>query len=344
MAVRVGIGSHARENGRSKARAACVFSFNGVAGGARPETRSRKIACAFAVLTALVAAPAWAQTHPPGHDAHQQHRRQTEPLTETAPDETRPMEMMWPTAPPVGAEPPPEAPKDHAADRTFDPAVMEAARAHLQREHGGAIVSRVMAELLEYRTGGDEDGYRWDGEAWVGGDIHRLVVKSEGEGAAELESAELQILYSRPISPYFDAQAGLRYDFEPSPSRTYATVAVEGVAPYWFDVDAALFLSDRGELLGRLEGSYDVRLTQRLILQPRVELNLAAEDIPDTGVGSGLSETELGLRLRFEIRREFAPYIGVTFDQTHGDTADFARAAGEDVSESRFVAGVRAWF
>jgi copper resistance protein B len=222
---------------------------------------------------------------------------------------------------------------------------MEAARAQLQREHGGAILSKVMADLLESSASDDEDGYRWDAEAWIGGDIHRLAVKSEGEGdASHLDSGEVQILYSRAISPFFDAQAGLRYDFEPFPHRTYATIGIEGIAPYWFDVETALFLSDHGELLGRLEGSYDLRLTQRLILQPRAELNLSAQEIPQMRIGSGLSELEVGLRLRYEIRREFAPYIGVTFDETYGDTADLARAAGEDVSEGRFVVGVRAWF
>jgi copper resistance protein B len=303
-----------------------------------------------------------AQTHPPGHAAHRQpdqqqaqpapaeahagRNRSTDAQTGAALEEQAPpMDMLWPTAPPVGAEPPPEAPKDHAADRAFDPAVMEAARAQLQREHGGAIVSKVMADLLEHSVGDDEAVYRWDAEAWIGGDIHRLAVKSEGEGdASHLDSGEVQVLYSRAISPFFDAQAGLRYDFEPSPHRAYATIGIEGIAPYWFDVETALFLSDHGELLGRLEGSYDLRLTQRLILQPRAELNLSAEEIPEIGVGSGLSELEFGLRLRYEIRREFAPYIGVTFDEAYGDTADLARAAGEDVSESRFVVGVRAWF
>jgi copper resistance protein B len=255
------------------------------------------------------------------------------------------MEMMWPTEPPVGNEPPPPASADYAADRAFDPATMRAAREQLRREHGGAIVSKVMANLLEYQIGDDAGGYRWDAEAWIGGDIHRLVVKSEGEGEESgLESGEVQVLYSRAIGPYFDAQAGVRYDFEPSPNRTYATLGVEGVAPYWFEVDGALFLSDRGELLGRVEGSYDLRLTQRLILEPRAELNLSAEDIPELGVGSGLSDAELGLRLRYEIRREFAPYVGVSFDQKYGDSAAFARAAGEDASESRFVVGLRAWF
>jgi copper resistance protein B len=312
----------------------------------------------LAALPVFFASPALAQHQhgqhgaPPAQQAPQQqtpavedHSAHEQAQPEQPGEEAPAMEMMWPTAPPVGNEPPPEAPSDHAADNVFDPSVMQRAREQLQREHGGAVVSQVMLNLFEYQLGEDDGGYRWDGEAWIGGDINRLVLKTEGEGdEEELESGELQVLYSRAISPYFDVQAGVRHDFEPSPTRTYATVGVEGVAPYWFELDAALFLSDHGELSARAEGSYDVRLTQRLILQPRAEVTLAAEDIPELGVGSGLSEAELGLRLRYEIRREFAPYIGVTLDQKYGDTADFARAAGEDTSDGRVVIGLRAWF
>lgn len=274
--------------------------------------------------------------------AHDDHQSSDQP-PDTPDAEGPAMEMMWPTTPPVGNEPPPPVPTDHAADRVFDPAVMQAARDQLQREHGGAIVSQVMLNLFE---AGDDDGfYRWDGEAWIGGDIHRLVFKSEGEGdEEEFESGEVQLLYSRAIAPYFDLQAGVRYDFEPSPNRAYAVVGLEGVAPYWFELDGALFLSDHGEVSARAEGSYDIRLTQRLALQPRAELSFSAEDIPELGVGSGLSEGEFGLRLRYEIRREFAPYVGFSFEEKYGRTADFARADGEDPSESRIVIGLRAWF
>ena len=248
------------------------------------------------------------------------------------------------TEPEIPITPPPPPPKDYAAERFFNPAAMAAARATLREEHGGTQLSKVMANLAEYqaRSGG---GYRWDGQAWFGGDINRFVLKSEGEGSrrAGLDGAEVQALYSRTISPYFNLQTGVRQDFKPH-SRTYVTVGVDGLAPYWFDVGAALFLSSKGELLGRLEGTYDLRLTQRLILQPRVELNLAAQDTREARTGSGLSNAELGLRLRYEIKREFAPYIGVSYDRRFGKTGDYVRAIGEDVAVTSFVAGVRAWF
>jgi copper resistance protein B len=240
--------------------------------------------------------------------------------------------------------PPPPPAKDHAADHYYDPAAMAAARAQLREEHGGATLSMVMANLAEYQAR-DGGGYRWDGEGRVGGDIDRFVVKSEGEGSrrAGLDTAEVQGLYSHAIGPYFDLQAGVRQDFAPH-ARTYATVGFQGLAPYWFDVSGALFLSTNGELLGRLESTYDLRLTQRVILQPRVELNFAAQNTVETRTGSGLSNAELGLRLRYEITREFAPYIGVSWDRKTGKTADFARARGDDVGGASFVAGIRTFF
>ena len=244
----------------------------------------------------------------------------------------------------VGAEPAPPLPTDHAADGVFDPAAMARARAQLQFEHGGSVLSKVMVNLGEYQVHDGENGYRWEGEAWVGGDLNRFVVKTEGEGADELETAEVQALYSRAISPYFDLQAGLRQDFQSGPKRAYATVGFEGLAPYWFETSGSLFLSNKGELLARLEGSYDLRLTQRWILQPRIEVNLSGQYIPELELGSGVSNIELGLRLRYEIRREFAPYVGVSFDRKFGGTADYARALGKDDQATSFVIGVRAWF
>jgi copper resistance protein B len=248
---------------------------------------------------------------------------------------------------PAGDAPAPAPPMDHYADRFFSKAEMDRAR-HIMMtdEGGGRTYYQVMFNLAEYQARKGRDGYRWDGEAWVGGDINRLTLKTEGEGAFRqgVESAEIQALYSRAIGPYFNLQAGVRHDFQPGPSRTYATVGFEGLAPYWFEAEGALFLSDKGDLLGRLEGYYDQRITQRLILQPRVEFNLAAQDIPENRIGSGLSNAELGLRLRYEIAREFAPYIGVSYDRKLGDTARFARLAGEDVSDTSFVMGVRFWF
>lgn len=255
------------------------------------------------------------------------------------------MDMSTPSPEPeIPHTPPPPAPTDHAADRFFDPARMAAARAVLREEHGGAPYSKVMATLLEHqaRSGG---GYRWAGEAMYGGDINRFVVKSEGEGRrrAGLDAAETQALYGRAISRYFDLQVGLRQDFKPH-ARTYLTVGTEGIVPYWFDVAGAVFFSTKGELLGRVEGTYDLRLTQRVVLQPRAELNFAAQTARATRTGSGLSNAELGLRLRYEIKREFAPYIGVSYDRRFGRTVDYARAAGEDAEAASFVMGLRAWF
>lgn len=246
----------------------------------------------------------------------------------------------------VGDEPPPPAPTDFAADRVFDPATMARARLALRAEHGGTTISTVLLNVGEYQFRAGENGYRWDGEAWFGGDLNRLVIKSEGESGIDsgVEAADVQALYSRAIGPFFDLQAGLRQDLQQGPKRTYATVGFEGVAPYWFETSGALFLSSKGELLGRLEGTYDLRLTQRWILQPRVETNLSGQDIPELGLGSGVSNIELGVRLRYEIKREFAPYVGVSFDRTLGGTADYARALGKGVESTSFVMGVRAWF
>jgi copper resistance protein B len=247
--------------------------------------------------------------------------------------------------PEIPRGPPPPPAFDHAADRFYDPAAMAAARKQLREEHGGSTVSKVMANLAEYQSAPGGGGYRWDGEAWIGGDINRFVVKSEGDGSRRdgLSAAEAQGLVSHAITPYFDLQAGVRQDFAPH-ARTYATVGFQGLAPYWFDVSGALFLSTKGEVLARVESTYDLRLTQRLILQPRVELNFAAQNTAETRIGSGLSNAELGLRLRYEIRREFAPYIGVSWDRKVGKTADYARARGDDIGGATFVAGIRAWF
>ena len=250
------------------------------------------------------------------------------------------------TALPAGSAPAPAPPMDHYADRLFPSAEMDMARMSMMREQGGRNFHQVMFNLAEFQARQGRDGYRWDGGAWFGGDINRLRVKTEGEGAFRqgVDSAEVQALYSRAVGPYFNLQAGIRQDFQPTPRRTYATIGVEGLAPYMFEVEGAAFLSNKGDVLGRLEGYYDQRITQRLILQPRVELNLSAQDVPEIRIGSGITNAELGLRLRYEISREFAPYLGVSYDRKLGDTARFARADGERVQATSFVAGVRFWF
>jgi len=250
------------------------------------------------------------------------------------------------TALPAGDAPAPPVPTDRYADRFFPAAEIHRAHRAMMREDGGRPFGTVLFNLAEYQARAGRDGYRWDGEGWFGGDINRLTIKSEGEGAFGMgvDSAEVQALFSRAIGPYFNLQAGIRHDFQPTPTRTYATLGFEGLAPYMFEVEGALFVSPQGDVLGRLEGHYDQRITQRLILQPRVELNFAAQDMPAQRIGSGLSNAELGLRLRYEITRRFAPYIGVSYEAKTGRTADYARADGLRSRSTSFVAGVRFGF
>lgn len=250
------------------------------------------------------------------------------------------------TALPAGNAPAPAMPTDHYADRQFDKAEMDRARAAMMREQGGQSLYQVMLNLAEIQVYQGQIGYRWDGQAWFGTDIDRFVLKSEGGGSFRegFDGAEVQGLYSRAIGPYFYLQGGARQDLSTRLHQTYGTIAIEGLAPYWFEVNAALFVSTRGNVLARLEGYYDQNITQRLILQPRVEFNFAAQNTPEDEIGVGLSNAELGLRLRYEITREFAPYIGISYDTKVGQTAAYTTQGGRASSILSFVAGVRAWF
>jgi copper resistance protein B len=207
------------------------------------------------------------------------------------------------------------------------------------------ILAKLMLNQLESRGVGSDSVDSWDAEAWIGKDLTKLWMKSEGERAfGRTEDAELQFLYSRAMATYWDFQLGVRHDFQPSPSRTWAAIGFKGLAPYFFEIDAALFIGDSGRTALRFEAEYELLLTQRLVLTPEIEANLHGKDDPAIGIGSGLSDIEAGLRLRFEIRREFAPYIGVNWSRLFGNTADFAITDGESTSDTQFTIGLRAWF
>ena len=201
----------------------------------------------------------------------------------------------------------------NAADLYFDSAAMARAREQLVTENGGMRTHAVMLERLEAGLNDDGETYAWHAQGWYGGDINRLWWKSEGEGAfdGELEHAEVQLLYSRAVSPYFDLQAGVRQSYLEGQDRTDVVLGVQGLAPYWFEVGAAAFVSTDGDVTARAEAEYDLRLTQKLILQPAAELNFAAQDIPDLGAAAGLTDATFGMRLRYEISRSFAPYVGL---------------------------------
>ncbi|MFC4256182.1 copper resistance protein B [Altererythrobacter xixiisoli] len=252
-----------------------------------------------------------------------------------------------PPNPPV-APPPPGAfaGPQYAADADFDPAQMQRARDVLRREHGGMAMGVVMIDRLEAQLRKGREGYSFEADAWFGGDIDRLWIKANGEGAfgGQLDSVELQALWSHAIGPWFNLQAGARQDLRSGPERTHAVVAINGLAPYFFEVEGALFLSTQGELTAHAEAEYDQRLTQRLILQPAVGLKLSAQAIPELGLGSGVTSAEAGLRLRYEFQREFAPYVGVQYEHSFGETARLRRAAGDGDRGWSFLIGLRAWF
>ena len=209
------------------------------------------------------------------------------------------------------------------------------------------LFTLVLVDELEYRARDGSDLIVWEGQARIGNDDHKVALKSRGEYEIDdrkVETAEFQLLYMRPVDPFADIQVGLRHDFKPDPDRTYAVLGINGLAPQWFEVDASAFLSDQGDASARFEAEYDILLTQRLVLQPTAEMNVALSDDRPTGVGAGISDVELGLRLRYEITREFAPYIGVNWERKLGKTADFARDEGKDTNDLAGVVGVRVFF
>lgn len=209
----------------------------------------------------------------------------------------------------------------------------------------------VLFDVLEYRAGEGADFARWDVLGWYGGDYQRLWFKSQGSRNFPSRlggDAEVQVLYGRLIAPFFDFQAGLRYDRQWGPDgsrgRALAAIGVQGLAPYRFEVEPTLFVSQNGDVSARFTASQDILFTQRLILQPRFETNAAVQTVRRFGVGRGLNDVEAGLRLRYELRREFAPYIGVSWRRSFGETARFLRSEGRDADTWQVLAGVRLWF
>lgn len=207
------------------------------------------------------------------------------------------------------------------------------------------VLTMVKIDQLEITDIGDHNELAWDAQAWVGQDLNKLWIKTEGEYVDDdIEEAEIQLLYSRAIAPYWDAQIGWRHDIKPKPTRYWLAIGVQGLAPYYFETDIALFVGEGGIVGLRAEIEYELLLTQKWILTPEIEANFFNKNDQDVGLGSGLSDLEIGLRLRYEIRREFAPYIGVEWGKQFGNTADFARQDGESTSDTKWVAGIRFWF
>ena len=209
----------------------------------------------------------------------------------------------------------------------------------------------ALLDQFEYSGNEGTDTFSWDSQGWWGTDYHKLWVKTEGDQqTADDKDGELEIqaLYSRLIASFWDVQIGARYDRVygngPDDSRAFAVIGVQGLAPYRFEVEPSLFISDDGDISARFVATYDLLFTQRLITQLRFELNAAADEEEAFGIGDGLNDIELGLRLRYEFKRELAPYVGISWVRSLGNTADLARREGEEVSDLSIVAGVRFWF
>lgn len=216
---------------------------------------------------------------------------------------------------------------------------------HDHMSHGSAIHSLVLFNRLEAWDADPGTGQAWEGSAWIGGDIDRLWLRSEGERTGgRTASADLEVLYGRAVATWWDVVAGIKHDFRPARSQTHAAIGVQGLAPYMFEISATAYLSESGRLSASVEAEYEILLTNRLILQPLLELHLGGRDDPERQVGAGLEKAEFGLRLRYEIRREFAPYVGIVHERSFGDSADYHRQQGDSARDTRVVAGVRFWF
>lgn len=202
----------------------------------------------------------------------------------------------------------------------------------------------LLLDQFEWRDVDAGGAFGWDGRAWYGNDYDKGLLKSEGARIDGEYRGSVELLWDRVFSRWWSLQAGIAHDFGQGPSRTWAAMGVQGLAPYWFEVAALLYFSEQGRTAARVSAEYEMFLTQRLILQPKLELDLYGKDDAANGIGSGVSDAELGLRLRYEIRREFAPYLGVVWSRKFGDTADIARGRGDDANEVQLVAGLRAWF
>ena len=209
-------------------------------------------------------------------------------------------------------------------------------------EHNFAV---LLVDRLERVDLDEGSSGAYDVQAWFGRNYDRLVLKAEGEVAnGRLEDANTELFWGHAVAAYWDTQLGLRHDSGEGPNRNWLALGIQGLAPYWFEIDATAYAGEGGRTALNLEVEYELLLTQRLVLQPRIETDFYGKDDPARGIGNGWSSSAVGLRLRYEFRREFAPYVGVEWNRKHGETADIARNGDESVSDTHWVAGVRFWF
>jgi len=209
------------------------------------------------------------------------------------------------------------------------------------------VFAHVLFDQFEGRTDGSNSDLRWDGEAWIGTDMNRFWFRSEGfAGNDKVSDGDVEAFYDRPLPRlrYFDGQVGIREDLDSGPRRTWLALGIEGLAPGFFQLEPTLYIRDGGRVAGRITTFYDLLLTQRLIAEPELEMNFYSKSDPQRRLGTGLSDVDTGIRVRYEIGRKFAPYVGFAYTREFGGTANFARQAGENTAAPGFVFGLRVWY
>jgi copper resistance protein B len=277
----------------------------------------------------------------PNQDEHAEHRGHSDESTQRDEHAGHETHEQQPSDEPTESErnhvPPP--PPEHPMHDMSNEEMIEL----MQMDDTGTF-GMLLLDQLEWQEIDDRDALAWEGQAWYGNDYTKLRVKSEGERVAGEYEGRAELYVDRVVARWWNLQAGVRQDFGEGPSRSWAAFGVQGLAPYWFEVEATAYVGEQGRTAAIFSGEYEILLTQRLILQPKIEFDLYGKADRENGIGTGLADMELALRLRYEFRREFAPYVGVVWTRLYGETADFARQEGHDTDDLQLVAGLRVWF
>jgi copper resistance protein B len=294
---------------------------------------------AFTVLALLIAfgAPRTASAQ----DPHAGHQQPAKPAPQAKPQTTTAEEATHDHAAHAAETPREPIPPITDADRAA--AFPEGLAGH--PAHDRQINTFVLFDQLEWQGDAGGGGITLENTSWIGGALHRVWLRGEAHSTrGRLESADAHVLYGRAISRWWDVVAGVRQDFRPDPMQTWAAIGIQGLAPYWFEVEATGYVGRGGRTHARVEVEYELLFTNRLILQPLVEVEAYGKRDPVRGIGAGLSSVATGLRMRYEIRRELAPYVGVTWERKLLGTAEFARDHGESPGAARLAIGLRTWF
>lgn len=287
-------------------------------------------------LTSAIALALWVQAAS-GAEDHSQHREAPATDNEHAHHHQHAHHGNEPTES-ERAHVPPDPPQIFMRDLSKERMI------ELMQMEDDAPFGMMFLDMLEWRDTDNASTQAWELNAWYGTDYNKLWLETEGERADSQEEGRVELVWDRIVAPWWSLQSGVRHDFGEGPSRTWLDLGIQGLAPYFFEIDAAFYVGEQGRTAARFSGEYQMLITQRLILQPELELNWYGKNDPENGIGSGLADVDFGLRLRYEIMREFAPYVGVLWERKFGRTADLVRHEGEDADDVMFVAGLRAWF